>query len=450
MNTSGIDPLDERPSDPAYDRLSAADPAATVDPDSAVIRAKVDSSIGAGDAPVVDLATQRARRRPARWLQVAAAAAGVVAVGGGAFFAGQYTADTPVSAQAPAVGSSAGRTPVAQSGPQTAEGGFAADALAGASSSASRSAAMDMGSFGYGRTVFTSQGLADTTSSAQAWGYDPSATFTAETAVRLAAALGVAGDPVSYYGSWSVGSTDWTAASVNVASDGLTSFSYSDPAIQPWAENSTSSGASAEDAIAALTDVMVELGLDPATFTITTDSQDPYSTMAIAAPNLSDDGNGTWYATVTTDGLSSLNGALAPLVDLGTYDVVSPQAAVERLGDVRFGASPFTAYPASGFARDTAVQPVPEPLNLLPEEFSGSSEDPASVPTLSPAAVPGASIAWPVANVTIIEATLGTSTYYQPDGSVALLPTYTLTGSDGSVWTVLAVADAHLNFAATS
>ena len=45
MNTSDIDPRDERLSDPAFERLSAGDPAATADPDTSVIRAKDRKSV---------------------------------------------------------------------------------------------------------------------------------------------------------------------------------------------------------------------------------------------------------------------------------------------------------------------------------------------------------------------------------------------------------------------
>ena len=443
MSTNDIDPRDENAPDTAFDRLRASDPAASAEPDTTVIRAKVEATDAGASAtaPVVDLAAQRRTRRPARWLQVAAAAAGVVAVGGGAFFAGQQSADAPISAESAVARDTAGSAPADASALGGATTEFSAGAQPGAriASGAADSTAMTMGGSFYGRTVFTSSGLSDATSSAQAWGYDPTTTFTAEMAARLAAALGVTGDPALNYGSWHVGSLDWTTPALDLSSDGQTTFSYSDPTIQPWAEGSTATGAPAEDAIAALTAIMTELGLDPAAYTITTDDQDPSATSVIAAPTQAVDGNGSWYASVTTDGVMNLSGALAPRVDLGTYDVVSPQTAVDRLSDERFGAGQGIAYAAGdvGVARGMDIMPA------LPD-------DPAAVPTLPAAPVAGATIAWPVTTVTITDATLGTATYVQPDGSVVLLPTYTLTGSDGGVWTVLAVADAHLDFAATS
>ena len=450
MSTNGFESHDDQQPDLPFDRLRAGDPAATAEPDTTVIRAKVDAVISAeAGAPVgasqstsgvVDLAAQRQARRAPRWVQVAAAAAGIVAVGGGAFFAGQQTSDTPISAET----AEAQTQPTAPEGPSAdaPTGGPAGGFAAGAQDESARSAsAMDMMGNRYGRTVFTSSGLSGDGSSAQAWGFDPSATFTAETASRLAAVLGVSGDAVLNYGSWTVGSLDWTAPSLSLSSDGQTTFSYSNPAIEPWAEKSTTAGTSADEAIAALTAVMVEMGIDPAGYSMTADTQDPKFTSVTAAPLNSVEGTGTWYAGVTTDGLYNVNGAVAPLVDLGSFDVVSPQIAVERLSDERFGASQsFGVYPADDMgiaARGVDTMPL-------------GQDDPAAVPTLPPAPVPGGAIAWPVTSVTITAAALGTSSYYQPDGSVVLLPTYTLTGSDGSSWTVLAVADAHLNFAATS
>ncbi|MFD2793639.1 hypothetical protein ACFS27_08760 [Promicromonospora vindobonensis] len=99
----------ERPGDPAFDRLVAADPARRApDPAQSVLRAKVDALIaeqtgaepgapGSGREPAGrepagseqpdELAVRRHRRRTP-WL-VAAAVAGIVAVGGGGYLAGE-------------------------------------------------------------------------------------------------------------------------------------------------------------------------------------------------------------------------------------------------------------------------------------------------------------------------------------------------------------------------
>jgi len=69
-------------------------------------------------------------------------------------------------------------------------------------------------------------------------------------------------------------------------------------------------------------------------------------------------------------------------------------------------------------------------------------------PTEPPATpVPGASVSWPVTNVQIVSARLGLASQYQPDGSVLLVPAYEFTDSNGGTWSVIAVAESHLDFA---
>ncbi|MCP2266436.1 hypothetical protein ACFQHV_06365 [Promicromonospora thailandica] len=94
----------ERPGDPAFDRLAAADPARQApEPVEGVLRAKVDALIaraedrpepaprttpGPADRPARDELAVRRHRRRSSWL-VAAAVAGVVVVGGGGYLAGE-------------------------------------------------------------------------------------------------------------------------------------------------------------------------------------------------------------------------------------------------------------------------------------------------------------------------------------------------------------------------
>jgi hypothetical protein len=80
----------ERPGDPAFDRLMAADPAKrSPDPVPGVLRAKVDALIAERTEreSADELAVRRHRRRTP-WL-VAAAVAGIVAAGGGGYVAGE-------------------------------------------------------------------------------------------------------------------------------------------------------------------------------------------------------------------------------------------------------------------------------------------------------------------------------------------------------------------------
>ena len=70
---------------------------------------------------------------------------------------------------------------------------------------------------------------------------------------------------------------------------------------------------------------------------------------------------------------------------------------------------------------------------------------PAPKPTVPTTPSTGSKFSWPVTDVTIVKADLGVAQYYQPNGSVVLLPTYQLTGSDKSTWTVIAVTDSALD-----
>src|SRR5699024_204560 len=90
--TDGADARDEHLSDTAFERLRAADPAASLTPDLVSLRAAVDAdAVAATGAP--------RRRRDARWFQLAAVSAGVLAVGLGGFVLGERAAEPSPSAE---------------------------------------------------------------------------------------------------------------------------------------------------------------------------------------------------------------------------------------------------------------------------------------------------------------------------------------------------------------
>lgn len=448
--------------DEAFDRLVSADPAAGVEPDLTAIRSAVTASVasqarsevpagvptaGAGvpQADVVDLAVARSRRRPARWLQVAAAAAGVVVVGTAGYAVGSQGDGTDVSAGAqegvtvdlPSTGS----VP-SPGGPSSATG----SPPESASSMADRSMIAPLGG---GRTLFTAVGLGDAPGSASAWGYDSAAAFTSERAAAIAGLVGLDGTPALRYGAWHLGSTDWTGPTLDLQSDATTSFFYSDPSADPWGEGSTAAAVDAATATAQLTDMMTALGVDPAGYDLTVEDTGTPNVTTVSASRTTGsvtDGQ-VWQLSVSSDGIYSLSGALAPLVDLGSYDVVGPTTAVARLTDPRFGATAdYSALEDQPMARaDGVTQEMVDPSFGVDR---ATPDDPAAVPTLPSTPAPGSSFAWPVAEVAITGAELTTTTVYSADGSVALVPAYRLTGDDGSAWTVVAVTEAHLRFAA--
>lgn len=452
-------------------RLRAADPAASATPDLAALRAAVQTRIAteaAEPGPVVteedvEVVDQHgravptdelaARRRRTGWpLRVAAVAAGALVVGGG----GGY-----------AIGAAGGGSP--------AEPAIAVANPFGAgqeSAAAGDMALEDMGRGGgadmaaswpgyFGRTVFTGSGLSADGGQERAWAFDPADAFDAETVAALAAALGVDGEPRQDEWFWSVGPTDGTGATVQVYGDGTASFSFYDPAKDPWfcpspgvAEDRAEGDVEREEpmieplpgepcgerdlgpapqggaAEAQLRDVLAAVGEDPAGYELVAESPgDALWSYVIAYQVVDGQRTGlTWGASFTGAGLQSVSGSLADLVDLGEYGVVSPQVAVERLGDPRFGAG---GGPVA--FREGSVT-MDEPVSSVP---SGLPQPPAA----------GSTVPWPVAEVSIVEARLGTALHTQPDGAALLLPTYELTGGDGSVWSVLALADEHLDMA---
>lgn len=451
--------------DVAFARLQAADPATGVDPNLPALYTAVSDRTGVSvTAPGDELAARRARRAP-RWLQVAAVVAGVAVVGGGSYAYGLNNAPETVTA-APAIsleggGGGAARDAVAPEAASMAGGGIAMN-----------DSAKMMYPWWGGRTVFTASGLSDEGGSGDAWGFDAAGTWSEETVAAAAAALGVSGQPRLEYGTWSVGPNDGSGASVSLSADGLASLSYYDPTRDPWncvrsapdgisepaqdtaggsvavpepaivdppADCTTQAPAPTGDAaVAQAKDALSSVGVDPAgyEFTTSTDEGSPQVTNVSASQVLDGQQTGvTANVTLVADGVQSLYVPLAPLVELGTYDVVSPTEAVARLMDPRFGASggggvmPLAAE-GMRVADDSAVSSVPVE------------------PTVPPTPTAGSPLAWPVQEVTLVTARLGVALTTLPTGASVLVPTYELADADGVTWSVIAVVDDQLDFSA--
>jgi hypothetical protein len=453
----------------AVDAVRAADPAADSTPDLARLRAALTESTGV-PLPADELAVRRARRTP-RWILAAAAVAGVALVGGGGYAIGtqsdgarQTASEVPAAISLNTQRQAGSATELAPTGDMAASTGRVNPG--GSTMAVDKRAAMSTSWFG-GHIVFSAEGLSSEGGSHDAWAYDAASVYSAATAARLADALGVKGKPHEDWG-WTVGPNDGTAATVTLGPDGTASMSYYDPAKDPWAcesksapdsiEESTleesgadgsgdvstdigTSGAAACEEVKAPSDakakaeakaVLESIGVDvdTAVVEVLADGQDRAKNV-VAYPVVG--GQRTdlpWYVTVVADGVSSVNGPVAPLVELGSYDVVSPAQAVERLNDPRFG--------ASGGAIPYAVREGSEPAvdSAAPEQ-----------PTVPATVEAGSAIGWPVTDITITKARLGLATHTEPSGSTALVPSYELTGSDGSTWAVIAVVDQQLDTA---
>ena len=106
------------------------------------------------------------------------------------------------------------------------------------------------------------------------------------------------------------------------------------------------------------------------------------------------------------------------------YSIISAKEAVIRANDIRFSSYP--AFP-EGYSYPNFEKAVPASQN-------NSNKDTKLIP-------------WPVDNVTINSATLG-STFVSTDKGVLILPAWLLASKDGRVWSVIAVEESAFDFSA--
>ncbi|HYI34471.1 MAG TPA: hypothetical protein VEX88_13510 [Glaciibacter sp.] len=435
-------------------RLRAADPAADFEARAGFADDVVSRTLAeplAEPAAVADLSSERARRRP-RWLPYVAVAASLAIVGAAGFGIGASTGGGMNSADgaAPPISLQTG----AGTGGMAPEMGGARDGavqsgLGGAESAQSKMGAADMmHPYGFGRNSFSSKGLSTATGVASAYTFDARAASNADEVTALAAALGIEGTVELKDGAWMVGPQDGTAPSLSVSLDGILRFYFTDPLINPWkcgmSEQPVAPDAvvvepcdppsdlPGEDAaIDAMRSIIAATGRDPGAFEFASETwEGSYTRNAQAWPVVDgqriDQG---WSLELTAAGVHSVSGALAGIVPLSDYPVVSEQQGFERLSDPRFG------------AQMTSV-----PIALRGQTDIGTSE---WVPPTEPPSTPvaGTSLSWPVNMVDIVSARLGLASQWQPDGSVLVVPAYEFTDADGGMWSVVAVADSKLDFA---
>ncbi|MEI6373538.1 MAG: hypothetical protein WCP26_07115 [Actinomycetes bacterium] len=476
-------PITPDPADEVVARLSAADPAGDATVDTESIRMSVGERLSSGD----ELAARRESRSGGHrgwWIGAAAAVCALALAAGTGFVVGRSggTAETTTATPAFRLNAPSGQT---------------ADSAGGAASSPALGAPVTSGAatldskmmpwFG-GRTIFTAgDGLSTTGGKGGAFVYDARAIDGKSAAQQLADAFGIKGSPVDSGGAWVVGPTDGSGPSVSVTPDGMRSFYSFDPSVQPYpcaksevgtpvpAESGNSSGGSSDaypgpacpsptgatkpapqgdDAIAVARKTMKAAGVDPDGFQWRVEPLgDPNFAYVTASQTVNGQLTGSmWGFSIVGGGkLAGVNGFLAPLVPLGDYDTVSATDAVARLGNPMFGGSyggpmPMAADTRGGVAvaSGTSGSAAVSGNVVVPGDAVASS-----APTEPPAAMkPGAKFSWPVAHVTITKATLGLAQYFQPDGSVVLMPTYQLDSGDQGVYSMTAVVDSALDMTA--
>lgn len=465
--TAGTPTPDSR--DAAFAALCAADPAAGFEPNTPQLRAKVDALLVADAASTVDgtrlegapeivdeLALRRAQRNPQRrFTWVAAAAVAAIAVGGGGYWAGAAAnrAPSPDFATAASI-------------PELAEPDFAAaDSLNLRTMPGVVGEMQQRESYGiggaegltmvgdrawggwWGRNVFHDGGLPGERGTAAMFALDAS-DVGLEMLTRIGAAFGIEGEPRIDHGWMNIGPDDWSGPNAWLSPDGLASFGFNNPSIDPWAcpqpmpvideegrvqwpevacPTPPPTTISPEQAIEQMQAIVVALGLDSAEFNFTVEQSDPSTRWVVGTRTIGGVDMGIqWSATITDDGIAWFNGSLANLVPHGDVPIISAAEAAARLNDPRFSPGTMIAWGTP----DVIATP------------RGESE----VQTAPVPPAPGTPIPWLVNNVQLVSANLNLAQQWLDSGATLLVPTWELSDAHGNTWSIIAVADEALNF----
>lgn len=212
----------------------------------------------------------------------------------------------------------------------------------------------------------------------------------------------------------------------------------------PCATTSAGPAPTGDAAIAQARDLMSALGVDAGGYRIEVqkDQGQPTATYVTASQVLDGQLTGVqWSFTLVADGVQSLYGSIAPVVDLGAYSLISPADAVKRLGDPRFDSGYGRVMPlATDSARGAAS------AGTSSGTASSGVATAAPEPTVPATPTAGESIPWPVQTVTLTASRLGLGMTTLETGAVLLLPSYELSNAEGSTWSVIAVTDDRLDF----
>lgn len=476
---------DQTPQDPQdpQKRLAAADPAASApDPDIAAIRARV---LGEPATNVVPL-----RRRRAAYV-IGAAAAGVCLLAGTALAGaavGRVTAPTSevVAAPAPAtatedslpvVGGASPPIPVVAGQPPSAQG---APAMGGQAvpEAAAMSSDKAMAIYpGYGATLVPGDDLPDEPGTAAGYRLDSAGVDPEALARQLGAAFGIAGDPVDQEYGWMVGAIDGTGPTIWVGEDAMVSWSYSDPTQDPWscgvvavpepapADGSNAAGSSEpgsepaapepctpevaplseRDAVREARKILATLGVsDKPVDGIDVEwesGSDDYTTWVTAWQRV--DGQRTqlsWSFTFAGESVAWANGFAAGLEKVPSYPIVGARTAVTRSSDPRFAAFGPTPLDFGGVVPMASARED----STVSSDASASSDSTPAVPKSDPRRV---QVWWDPATATGAELTL--AQYWQPDGTLLILPAYRVTTADDrGTWAIIAVAPTAVEFVA--
>jgi hypothetical protein len=283
--------------------------------------------------------------------------------------------------------------------------------------------------------------LADTPGTATGYRLVNGGISGAQVAGVLAATFGADGTPIESEGAWTVGADGFPRLSV--AADPLFTWTFEDPIAlaSPTPGQQLRPGETIELA----SEILAGIGVDVSDVDWQVDLYADRTT-AIAWQLVS--GQRTqlsWQLSFDPDGAvveaSGFSAGLEPVPD---YPVVGAATAGTRLGS-----APWWALAPTRVASTTVEEPSVEPVSPTDSASASPAASGSASPTPTPSPSPTSDrpvLEVPVAEVTVTDAELGLAQYWQPDGSVLMLPSYTVTGEDGSRWSVLAIEDAYVDF----
>lgn len=284
--------------------------------------------------------------------------------------------------------------------------------------------------------------------------YDASVELTAEQVVALGAAFGLDAEPVriddGYTVSWRVGPEDGSAPSLWIYDDAQQWWNYSSAwattavadvgcAVSVDSEGNESVETcptpappvgvpTAAEAEARATELLVALGIDPATVTFDTYADEWY---AGTTANLSIDDRamvGSVGFGFGAEGvLQYASGGLATPAPVGPYPLIDLETALQRLEEQNSGFG--AMYGGVGLARDAVAEPavISEPAVAPPD-----------------GTVPAGTMPVETITVTLVDVEADLWWAWDVDGNAWLLPAYRLIGDDGGWYVVPAVTDEFL------
>lgn len=407
-----------------------------------------------GDATQPALAA--GRRRRIGWPRIALATSTAVAAGIVGVLIGWNVAPTDVAPAAPQIAQIGGAS-------QTAINDGAAIGAPEAMSAAGGVADKAMTSMGYGGPTLLEPGpnLPDEAGVANGYRYSAAGPDGRTVAAAVAATFGVEGEVREEGGAWLVGSPDGSNPTVNVWNfGGLVSWSYSDPGVggcvvaEPREESAADAGAgsdaaaiaeplpcepaaegplpSPEKARAQAERLLAAVGhdTDAAVWETAGDETSAYATAWTTVDGMRTSlAASIWFGA---DGrVGSANGTLVELIAIPDYPTVGARTAVLR------AQQPGWSMLATPWAGGGSVMPMV------------AEGDQAETPATAAPEFDGRPVAVaPLTRVTVDDARRGLFEVYQPDGTILLLPAHLVADADGGTWSVLAVADEYVSFAA--